>query len=151
MQPGLPCHPHLSTWFPMKTRLNGSFFFFLFLFFFFLLARPGVADTRGSQRLSCAPARPPLNAQAAARWKGASLGASGPGFHFFLFLFSFFLFFISFLSFFLFLSSSFFKDYLFIHERHTQRSRDTGRGRSRLHAGSLMWDSILDPQDHIQG
>ena len=34
---------------------------------------------------------------------------------------------------------------LFIHERHRERERgkDTGRGRSRLHAGSLMWDSIL--------
>ena len=30
--------------------------------------------------------------------------------------------------------------YLFIHERHTDRGRDTGRGRSRLHVGSLMWD-----------
>ena len=35
--------------------------------------------------------------------------------------------------------------YLFIYERHTERGRDTGRGRSRLPAGSLMWDSILDP------
>ena len=29
--------------------------------------------------------------------------------------------------------------------------RDTGRGKSRLHSGSLMWDSILDPQDHALG
>ena len=37
---------------------------------------------------------------------------------------------------------------LFIHERHTERRRDTGRGRSRLPAGSPMWDSILGPQGH---
>ena len=33
--------------------------------------------------------------------------------------------------------------YLFIHGRHRERGRDTGRGRSRLHAGSPTWDSIL--------
>ena len=38
--------------------------------------------------------------------------------------------------------------YLFIHERHRERGRDTGRGRSRLPAGSPMWDSIPGPQDH---
>ena len=27
-------------------------------------------------------------------------------------------------------------------ERERERGRDTGRGRSRLHAGSLTWDSI---------
>ena len=27
-------------------------------------------------------------------------------------------------------------------EREKERGRDTGGGRSRLHAGSLMWDSI---------
>ena len=37
---------------------------------------------------------------------------------------------------------------LFIHERHTERGRDIGRGRSRPLAGSLMWNSILGPQDH---
>ena len=43
----------------------------------------------------------------------------------------------------------FFKDFrLFIHERHTERSRDIVRRRSRLLTGSLMWDSILGPQDH---
>ena len=36
--------------------------------------------------------------------------------------------------------------YLFMIER--ERGRDTGRGRSRLHAGSPMWDSILGLQDH---
>ena len=41
------------------------------------------------------------------------------------------------------LGRNFFKKrfYLFIH-RDTERGRDTGRGRSRLHAGSLTWDSI---------
>ncbi|CAD7673553.1 unnamed protein product [Nyctereutes procyonoides] len=32
-----------------------------------------------------------------------------------------------------------------------KRGRDTGRGRSRLHAGSLMWDSIPGLQDHTLG
>ena len=32
--------------------------------------------------------------------------------------------------------------YLFIHERHRERGRDTDRGRSRLHARSPMWDLI---------
>ena len=42
-----------------------------------------------------------------------------------------------------------------LHERERAhacvRSRDTGRGRSRLHAGSLMWDSIPGLQDHALG
>ena len=38
--------------------------------------------------------------------------------------------------------------YLFIHEGHTERGRDIGRGRTRLHAGSLMWDSIPALWDH---
>ena len=29
--------------------------------------------------------------------------------------------------------------------------RDTGRGRSRLHAGSPTWDSILGLRDHALG
>ena len=29
-----------------------------------------------------------------------------------------------------------------------ERGRDTGGGRSRLHAGSLTWDSIPGLQDH---
>ena len=37
--------------------------------------------------------------------------------------------------------------YLFMGDR----GRDTGKGRSRLHAGSPMWDSILGPQDHTLG
>ena len=32
-----------------------------------------------------------------------------------------------------------------------ERGRDTGRGRSRLHAGSPMWDSIPGFQDHPLG
>ena len=39
--------------------------------------------------------------------------------------------------------------YLFMRER--ERGRDTDRGRSRLHAGSPMWDSIPGPQDHTPG
>ena len=44
----------------------------------------------------------------------------------------------------------FLKRFFFIYswEIHTERGRDTGRGRSRLHAGSPMWDSIPGPQDH---
>ena len=38
--------------------------------------------------------------------------------------------------------------YFFIHERHTERGRDIGRGRSRLPMGSPVWDSIPGPQDH---
>ena len=43
------------------------------------------------------------------------------------------------------------KFYVFIHDRHRERGRDTGRRRSRLHEGSLTWDSILGLQDHIPG
>ena len=32
-----------------------------------------------------------------------------------------------------------------------KRGRDTGRGRTRLHAGSPTWDLILGPQDHTPG
>ena len=42
----------------------------------------------------------------------------------------------------------FFKD-LFM--RDTHRGRDIGRERSRLHAGSLMWDLISGLQDHTLG
>lgn len=35
----------------------------------------------------------------------------------------------------------------FIYSWETHRGRDTGRGRSRLHAGSPMWDSIPGLQD----
>ena len=36
-------------------------------------------------------------------------------------------------------------------ERERERGRDTGGGRSRLHARSLMWDSIPGLQDHAPG
>ena len=47
------------------------------------------------------------------------------------------------------LFSTFLKMLLFIYlfTRHTEK----GRGRSRLHAGILMWDSIPGPQDHALG
>ena len=32
--------------------------------------------------------------------------------------------------------------------RETERDRDIGRERSRLHAGSPMWDSVPGLQDH---
>ena len=46
------------------------------------------------------------------------------------------------------LTTFFFFKILFIYswKTHTERGRDTGRGRSRLHARSWMWDSILRPQ-----
>ena len=45
----------------------------------------------------------------------------------------------------------FFFKILFIHESHTEGSRDTGRGRSRLHAGSLTWNLIPGLQDQALG
>ena len=36
-------------------------------------------------------------------------------------------------------------------DTHRERGRDTGRGRSRLHAGSLLWDLITSLQDHALG
>ena len=36
-------------------------------------------------------------------------------------------------------------------ETETERGRDTGRERSRLHAGNLMWDLILGLQDDTLG
>ena len=36
-------------------------------------------------------------------------------------------------------------------ERERERGRDIGRGRSKLHAGSPMWDSILALQDRALG
>ena len=41
---------------------------------------------------------------------------------------------------------TFFKIYLFTHERHRKRGRDIGRGRSRFLAESPMWDLIPDPR-----
>ena len=43
---------------------------------------------------------------------------------------------------------SFKKDFIYSWETQREIGRDTGRGRSRLHAGSPMWDSILEPRDH---
>ena len=40
---------------------------------------------------------------------------------------------------------------LFIYSWVTQRDRNTGRGRGRLHAGSPTWDSIPGFQDHDLG
>ena len=34
------------------------------------------------------------------------------------------------------------KDFIYLFMRDTERGRDTGRGRSRLHAGSQTWDLI---------
>ena len=47
----------------------------------------------------------------------------------------------------LFKKKFFFFIYLFM-ETHRERGWDTGRGRSRLPAGSLMRDSVPAPQDH---
>ena len=41
-----------------------------------------------------------------------------------------------------------FKKDLFTHERHTERGRDIGRGRSRPPVEIPMWDLILEPCDH---
>ena len=43
----------------------------------------------------------------------------------------------------------FLRFYLFM--RDTERDRDTGRERSRLHAGSPTWDLIQGLQDHALG
>ena len=47
----------------------------------------------------------------------------------------------------------FLKIFIYIFMRDTEREggRDTGRGRSRLHPGSPMWDSIPGLQDHALG
>ena len=36
-------------------------------------------------------------------------------------------------------------------QREKERGRDTGTGRSRLHARTPMWDSISGLQDHTLG
>ena len=41
----------------------------------------------------------------------------------------------------------FLRFYLLIHESRRERGRDTGKGRSRLSAGSPMQDSIPGPRD----
>ena len=45
----------------------------------------------------------------------------------------------------------YFKIYLFLIDIERERGRDTGGGRSRLHAGSPMWDSTPGLQDHALG
>ena len=45
----------------------------------------------------------------------------------------------------------FFKDFIYLFMRDTERGRDTGRGRNWLPAGSLMQDSIPGPQDDTLG
>ena len=45
----------------------------------------------------------------------------------------------------------FFSDFAYLFMRDRERERETGRGGSRLHAGSQMWDSILGFQDHALG
>ena len=45
----------------------------------------------------------------------------------------------------------FFFKILFIHEREREAGRDTGRGRRRLLAGSLIWDWIPGLQDQALG
>ena len=60
---------------------------------------------------------------------------------------------LSLAQYFLFIILDFLKDfiYLFMKDTQRERGRDTGRGRSRLHAGSPMWDSIPGLQDHTLG
>ena len=41
----------------------------------------------------------------------------------------------------------FFKGFIFLFRRDTERDRDIGRGRSSLPVGSLIWDSISGPWD----
>ena len=45
----------------------------------------------------------------------------------------------------------FLRFYLFIHERHRKRGRDTGRGRNRLHVGSRTRDLIPGLKDQALG
>ena len=40
---------------------------------------------------------------------------------------------------------------MIVTERERERGRDIGRGRSRLHAGNLWWDSIPGLQDQALG
>ena len=53
------------------------------------------------------------------------------------------------------MSFIFFKDFIYSFMRYIEtereRGRDTGRGRSRLLAGSPTWDSTPGPQDQALG
>ena len=40
-------------------------------------------------------------------------------------------------------------NFIYLFMRDTERGREVGRGRSRLHAESLLWDSIPGPRDHL--
>ena len=40
------------------------------------------------------------------------------------------------------------KDFIYLFMRDTERGRDTGRGRNRLLAGTLLWNSIPGAWDH---
>ena len=42
--------------------------------------------------------------------------------------------------------SFFFLRFIYLFVKDTEKGRDTGRGRSRLHVGCPMWDSIPDPR-----
>ena len=42
----------------------------------------------------------------------------------------------------------FFKDFIYLFMRYTERGRDISRGRSRFPVGSLMQDSVPGPQNH---
>ena len=50
-----------------------------------------------------------------------------------------------------FLKIIFKKDFIYLFMIEKERGRDTGRGNSRLHAGSPTWDSIPGLQDHTLG
>ena len=72
-------------------------------------------------------------------------------FYFILFYFILF-YFILFYLFYYFILLIFLKRfYLFMRDTEKERRRDTGRGRSRLHAGSPTPDSIPGLQDHTLG
>ena len=45
----------------------------------------------------------------------------------------------------------YFRDFIYLYMRHRERTRDLGRGRSRLPAGCSMEDSIPGPWDHALG
>ena len=45
-------------------------------------------------------------------------------------------------------SNYFLKYFIYLFMRDTQKGRDLGRRRSRLLAGSPIWDSVPRPRDH---
>ena len=46
-----------------------------------------------------------------------------------------------------FLHTFFLKDFIYLFMRDTEKGRDIGRGRIRLHAGSPVWESVMGLQD----